>query len=58
MENKQTLRILKKRSGGGDTDEIVSCSRSSLSYVDDVYFKNEMHEDVEDPKSLTYAVKI
>jgi len=39
-------------------DEIVICSRSCLSYVDDEYFKKNMNEETENPKSLTYAVKI
>jgi len=39
-------------------DEIVICSRSCLSYVDDEYFKKNMNEETDNPKSLTYAVKI
>ena len=57
MQNKQTLRILKKRNDDKQ-ERILICSQSKCSYVDDEYFKDEMLEDMDNPMCLTYAVKI
>jgi len=56
MMNKQTLmlRLSREETEGKD---IIKCTPNNCSYVDDVYFCETMKE-TNDPRALTYAVKI
>ena len=56
MLNKQTLmlRVSREETEGKD---IIVCTPNNCSYVDDVYFWETMKE-TNDPKALTYAVKM
>lgn len=47
-----------KRKRSTESDDIIACSASSCAYVDEQYFKEEMHETANDSRSTTYAVKI
>ena len=57
MQNKQTLKLVRTRKQTESTDILV-CTPSSCSYVDDEYFELKMGEAANDPGSLTFAVNI
>jgi hypothetical protein len=57
MTNKQTLKLLRTRAEAEEQDILV-CTPSQCSYVDDVYFKEQMGEDPNNRTCLTFAVDV
>jgi hypothetical protein len=57
MQNKQTLKLVRTRQQS-ESQDILVCTPSQCSYVDDVYFHEKMGEETENSQSLTFAVDI
>lgn len=57
MTNKQTLKLLRTRAEA-DEQDILVCTPSQCSYIDDVYFKEQMGEDPDNRSCLTFAVDV
>ena len=53
MQNKSVFRYSHKL-----TEDIVRIHESYTTYIDEVYYKNKMREQVDDPSSNSYAVKV
>lgn len=57
MQNKETLTVNIERPETDSTD-ILICTPSNVQYVDDVYFREKMHEDRSNFKLITHGVHI
>lgn len=51
------MKLVRTRKQAEDQDILV-CTPSQCSYVDDVYFEEIMGEQPNNPQSLTFAVNI
>ena len=53
MKEKNTLSIRAPYN-----DQIVCVEKSNVSYVDDAYYKNHLHEDTENPQNTNFPIKM
>lgn len=40
------------------SDKIICVESSSLSFVDNFYYKEQLHEDVKNPNNTNYPIKM